>query len=102
LFSNITVIGKNQKGATLAASAATFMGNSPVDSVTVDWYACKAATTKLSYGAVPANCTLVRTGSSSTYKVKPADKGKFVGVAETGHVGSLTTVVFSKTTAKIK
>jgi len=102
LTSNITVSGKNQKGATLTVGATTFIGNNPVDSVTIDWYACAAATTKLSYGAVPVNCTLVSTGSSNTYKVKPTDKGKFVGVAETGHIGSLSTVVFSKTTAKIK
>lgn len=102
LASKIAIAGKNQKGATLTVATPSFVGNSSVDSVTYDWYACKSALTVLTYGATPANCVLVSVGSSNTYKLKRTDAGKFIAVAATGHIGLLSTVVFSKTTAKIK
>lgn len=102
LTSSFAIAGKNQKGATLKMSAPSFAGNNAVDSVTYDWYACKAALTALTYGATPANCVLVSVGSSNTYKLTRTDAGKYITVAATGHIGSLSTIVFSKTTAKIK
>ncbi|MEN9608479.1 MAG: hypothetical protein RLZZ06_410 [Actinomycetota bacterium] len=102
LTSPITIVGKNQMGATLTAASPRFVGHSPVDSVTMDWYSCTTANVALVFGQIPSSCHLISTGSSNTYKLKPAEKAKYVAVSATAHIGQLSTTVLSKTTLKIK
>jgi hypothetical protein len=83
-----SITGTAKVGRQLATNRGTWTG-APTPNYTYQWYSCgtRGASTK---SAVPGNCTQIAGATGLRYKLKAAQRNKFVTIAVTATSGSTT------------
>jgi len=96
-----TVRGTARVGKTLTA-AGTWTGY-PAPTLTYKWYACTKAVSAARPAVPLSKCKKIKGATGSTFKLKSAQRGKYVAVFVTGtSLGTTATTWLSKTTTKIR
>ena len=74
----------------------------PTPTVTLQWYACTSAL-KGARATVPSTCKKITDATRNTFKLTPAQRGKYVALFVTGtSAGTAATTWLTDTTAKVK